>query len=152
MRKLVMSCAVAGLIALSPKSEARPPAYLGPLPVVLPMPQGEIGVASWYGMERQGKPTASGELFDKDRLTAAHRKLPLGSTVRVTNLKNLHSTVVRINDRGPGIEGRLIDVSWAAAKKLGFVGAGLTLVEVDIVTYPQTSPRQVTSSESPKLN
>ena len=77
---------------------------------------------------------------------------PWGRTVRVTNLKNLHSTVVRINDRGPGIEGRLIDVSWAAAKKLGFVGAGLTLVEVNIVTYPQTSPRQVTSSESPKLN
>jgi rare lipoprotein A len=151
MRKLVMGCAVAGLIALSPKSEARPPAYLVPLPVVLQMPQGEIGVASWYGMERQGKPTASGELFDKDRLTAAHRKLPLGSTVRVTNLKNLHSALLKINDRGPGISGRLIDVSCAAAKKLGFLEAGLTLVEVDVVSYPQVRSRKVTSSNPPKI-
>ena len=84
MRKLVMGCAVAGLIALSPKSEARPPVLPGPLTMVHQsmvhqvMPKGEIGMASWYGIERQGKPTASGELFDKDKLTAAHRKLPFG--------------------------------------------------------------------------
>lgn len=152
MRKLIMGCAVAGLIALSPKSEARPPADLGPLPGVVQVAKGEVGVASWYGMERQGKPTASGELFDKDRLTAAHRKLPLGTTVRVTNLKNLKSALLRINDRGPGISGRLIDVSWAAAKKLGFLGAGLTLVEVDVVSYPQTSLGKTTSTTSPRLN
>jgi rare lipoprotein A (peptidoglycan hydrolase) len=103
MRKLVMGCAVAGLIVLSPKSEARLPVLLGPLSMVHQMPKGEVGMACWYGIERQGKPTASGELFDKDRLTAAHRKLPLGTTVRVTNLKNLESTLLRINDRGPGI-------------------------------------------------
>ncbi len=129
MRKLVMGCAVTGLIALSPKSEARPPFYLGPLPMVHQIPKGEVGMASWYGMERQGKPTASGELFDKDGLTAAHRKLPFGTTVRVTNLKNLESTLLRINDRGPGISGRLIDVSWAAANQLGFLDAGLARVE-----------------------
>ena len=152
MRKLVMGCAMAGLIVMSPKSEARPPAYLGPLPAVFKMPKGEVGMASWYGIERQGKPTASGELFDKDRLTAAHRKLPLGTTVRVTNLKNLESTLLRINDRGPGISGRVIDVSWATAKQLGFLEAGLARVEIDIVSYPKSCIRQVTSSRSPKVN
>jgi rare lipoprotein A len=152
MRKLVMGCAVAGLIALSPRSEARPPVFPEALPTVLQAPKGEIGMASWYGIERQGKPTASGELFDKDRLTAAHRKLPLGTTVRVTNLKNLASTILRINDRGPGIPGRVIDVSWAAAKKLGFLEAGLARVEIDVVSYPKSYVRQVTSARSPKVN
>ena len=153
MRKLVMGCAVAGLIVLSPKSEARPPTYRGPLPVIHQVrPKGEVGMASWYGIERQGKPTASGEMFDKDRLTAAHRKLPLGTMIRVTNLQNLESTLLRINDRGPGIGGRVIDVSWAAAKELGFLSAGLARVEVDVVSYPQSCIRQVTNSRSPKVN
>ena len=116
------------------------------------VPRGEVGLASWYGIERQGKPTASGELFDKDGLTAAHRKLPLGTTVRVTNLKNLESTLLKINDRGPGIPGRVIDVSWAAAKELGFVEAGLAHVEIDVVSYPNSFIRHVTSTRSPKVN
>ena len=101
MRNLVMGCAVAGLIALSPGSEARAPVPTGMLPQIHHVPPGEIGVASWYGIERQGLHTASGEIFDKDRLTAAHRRLPLGTTVRVTNLKNHASTVLKVNDRGP---------------------------------------------------
>jgi rare lipoprotein A len=136
MRTLAMGFAVLGLIALSQRSEARPPAYLGQLHMILQLPHAEIGWASWYGVERDGKPTANGELFDMKRLTAAHRQLPFGTMVRVTNLKNLESALVRINDRGPGIEGRLIDVSWAAAKKLGIVGAGLARVEVDVVKFP----------------
>jgi rare lipoprotein A len=152
MRKLVMGCAVAGLIALSPKSEARPPVLPWALPMVCQVPKGEVGLASWYGIERQGKPTASGELFDKDGLTAANWKLPLGTTVRVTNLKNLESTLLRVNDRGPGIPGRVIDVSWAAAKKLGFLEAGLARVEIDVVSFPNTCIRQATSSSSPELN
>jgi len=152
MRKLVMGCAMAGLIVLSPKSEARPPAYLGPFPAVLQMPKGEIGMASWYGVERQGMPTASGELFDSKRLTAAHRKLPFGTTVRVTNLKNLTSTLVRINDRGPGVRGRMIDVSWAAAKQLGFLNMGLARVEVDVISFPLSCIRQATSSRYPAVN
>ena len=152
MRKLVMGCAVAGLIVLSPKTEARQPAYLGALPMVLQMPKSEVGLASWYGIERQGKPTASGELFDRKRLTAAHRKLPLGTTVRVTNLKNRESTLVRINDRGPGIAGRLVDVSWAAAKELGFVGEGVASVEVNVVSYPGICLGKATYPGSPKVN
>ena len=152
MRKLVMGCAVAGLIILAPRSEARPPVLLGPLCMVHQAPKGEVGMASWYGIERQGKPTASGELFDKDRLTAAHRKLPLGTTVRVTNLKNLESTMLKINDRGPGIRGRVIDVSWAAAKQLGFLEVGLARVEIDVVNFPKSSIRQMTNSCSPKVN
>jgi len=152
MRKMVMGCAVAGLIALSPTSEARPPVIPGALPTVRQAPKGEIGLASWYGIERQGMPTASGELFDKDRLTAAHRKLPLGTMVRVTNLKNLKSSLLRINDRGPGIPGRVIDVSWAAAKQLGFLEAGLARLEIEVVSYPKSCIRQGTSTRSPKLN
>jgi rare lipoprotein A len=153
MRKLVMGCALAGVVALSPKPEARLPAFIGPSPVMAQTtPKTDIGVASWYGRERQGRPTASGEAFDMHRFTAAHRELPLGTTVRVTNLWNLKSVVLRINDRGPGIRGRLIDVSWAAAKKLGFVNVGLTLVEVEIVSYPKPYLRQGGRALSTKVN
>lgn len=152
MRKLVMGCAIAGLIVMSPKSEARPPAYLGPSHTVFQMPKGEVGMASWYGIDRQGKPTASGELFDNKTLTAAHRKLPFGTTVRVTNLRNRTSALLRINDRGPGVRGRMIDVSWAAAEQLGFLRTGLTPVEINIVSNPISCIRQAASSRSPRLN
>jgi rare lipoprotein A len=152
MRKLVMGCAVAGLIALSPPSEAGPPILLGTLPLVRPVPKAEIGLASWYGIERQGMPTASGQLFDKDRLTAAHRKLPLGTKVRVTNLKNLESTELMINDRGPGISGRVIDLSFAAAKQLGFLEAGLARVEIDVISYSKSCDWRLTSAKSTRVN
>lgn len=159
MRKLVMGCAVAGLIALSPKSEARSPALLGPMHTVHQVPKGEvgwekwqIGWASWYGLDRQGEPTASGELFDKDGFTGAHRELPLGTTVRVTNLRNRKSTLLRINDRGPGMPRRVLDVSWAAAQRLGFLRAGLTPVEIDVVSYPISDFWQLANSSSPKVN
>jgi rare lipoprotein A len=153
MRKLVMGCALVGVVTLSPKPEARLPAFTGPSPAMSRVtPRSEVGVASWYGRERQGRTTASGEAFDMHRLTAAHRKLPLGTTVRVTNLWNLKSVVLRINDRGPGIRGRLIDVSWAAAKRLGFAHAGLTLVEVEIVSYPKPYLRRGGGTPSTKIN
>jgi rare lipoprotein A len=153
MRKLAMGCALAGLVALSPKSEARMPASPGPLPMIFQaMAKGEVGVASWYGSKHQGKATASGEAFDMNRLTAAHRELPLGTTVRVTNLVNLKSVVVRVNDRGPGIHGRLIDVSWAAATKLGFVHAGLTPVEVEVVSYPKSFLQAEAGPSSSRVN
>jgi rare lipoprotein A len=93
----------------------------------------EVGTASWYGEFFQGKETASGEPFDMQALTAAHPTLPLGSFVRVTNLRNGRAVVVRINDRGPVVEGRIIDVSYNTARVLGFEGRGLQKVRLDVV-------------------
>jgi rare lipoprotein A len=139
MKKLVMGCAVAGLIALSAKSEARLSASVEPPRLsVIPKEEREIGVASWYGQEFQGNATASGETFDLNGFTAAHLTLPFGTTVRVTNLKNNKNILLRVNDRGPHIGRRLIDVSWAAAKRLGFVHSGTTPVRVEVVTYPKS--------------
>lgn len=97
------------------------------------VPSPELGIASWYGPQHQGRPTASGQPFDMFLLTAAHRQLPFGSRVRVTNLRNGLSVVVRINDRGPGIPGRLIDLSWATAQRLGFLRQGLTAVRIEVL-------------------
>jgi rare lipoprotein A (peptidoglycan hydrolase) len=88
------------------------------------------GRASWYGADFQGSPTASGEPFDMYGLTAAHRTLPLGSQARVTNLDNGRSVVVRINDRGPFHDGRMVDLSYEAAREIGMVPAGTARVEV----------------------
>jgi rare lipoprotein A len=93
----------------------------------------EVGTASWYGEYFQGKETASGEPFDMQALTAAHPTLPLGSFVRVTNLRNGRAVVVRINDRGPVVEGRIIDVSYNTARVLGFEERGLQTVRLDLV-------------------
>jgi rare lipoprotein A len=154
MRKLVMGCAMVGFIALSPKSEARPPVYVGLIPLgrPAPLPKGEIGMASWYGMERQGMHTASGELFDTHKLTAAHPKLPFGTTIRVTNLTNHESTLLKINDRGPGIGSRVIDVSSAAAQRLGFLEAGLARVEIDIISFPNTCIQHMNRAHSARIN
>jgi rare lipoprotein A len=140
MRKLVIGCTVAGLIALSPKSEARLPSAIARLPIVIPHAKEnpEFGIASWYGEECQGNATASGELFDLQALTAAHRELPLGTRIKVTNLRNKKSILLRVNDRGPTIIGRLVDVSRAAAKRLGFLHSGLAPVRVEVVTYPKS--------------
>ena len=88
------------------------------------------GRASWYGAEFQGSPTASGEPFDMHALTAAHRSLPLGTRLRVTNLANGRSVEVRINDRGPYIHGRIINLSLGAAEQLDMVQSGLAYVEL----------------------
>jgi len=89
-----------------------------------------IGAASWYGPGFNGKKTASGDIFDESKLTAAHRTMPLGSKARVTHLGNGKSVEVLINDRGPYIEGRVIDLSRAAAKALGIIDKGVAKVEV----------------------
>ena len=138
MKRLIMGCAVAGLIALSPKSEARSPVAIELSPLAA-IPEGkyQIGVASWYGQAFQGNTTASGEIFDLNGFTAAHLTLPFGTTIRVTNLKNNKNILLRVNDRGPHIGRRLIDVSWAVARRLGFVHSGTTPVRVEVVTYPK---------------
>jgi rare lipoprotein A len=98
----------------------------------------QVGVASWYGEYFQGKPTASGEPYDMYDLTAAHPTLPLGSMVRVTNLRNGRAVVVRVNDRGPIVPGRIIDLSYNTARVLDFKARGLQRVRLDVVQEPQT--------------
>jgi rare lipoprotein A len=91
----------------------------------------ETGLASWYGPKFHGRRTASGEVFNQEKFTAAHRTLPWGSRVKVTNLDNGKSVDVRINDRGPFGKGRIIDVSRAAARVLDIVIRGITTVQIE---------------------
>ena len=92
-----------------------------------------IGAASWYGPGFNGKKTASGEIFDETKLTAAHRTIPLGHKARITHLGNGKSVEVLINDRGPYVEGRMIDLSHAAAKALGMIKNGIAKVQVELL-------------------
>ena len=97
----------------------------------------QVGTASWYGENFDGKPTASGEPYDMYDMTAAHLKLPMGSYVRVTNLHNGKAVVVRVNDRGPVVPGRIIDLSYGAAQALQFRHSGLQRVRLDLVNPGQ---------------
>ncbi len=92
-----------------------------------------VGVASWYGKRFHGRQTASGEAFDMNAFTAAHPSLPFGTRVRVTNLDNGRSVILKINDRGPFVKRRIIDVSRRAAEELGFVREGITQVRVEVI-------------------
>lgn len=107
-------------------------------PVIEPTRKGDEqrGLASWYGKKYHGRPTASGERFDMHKVSAAHRTLPLGSVVKVTNLDNGRTLQVRINDRGPFIDGRIIDLSYKAAKKLDMVKAGVVPVKLVVQSLP----------------
>jgi rare lipoprotein A len=96
----------------------------------------ETGKASWYGAPYHNRRTSNGEVYDMNSLTAAHRTLPLGSTVRVTNVKTGHSTVVRITDRGPFVEGRIVDLSLAAAKQADVWQAGVAQVRLEVLRTP----------------
>lgn len=93
----------------------------------------EEGLASWYGPEFHGKPTSSREIFNMHDLTAAHPTLPFGTYVMVTNLNNGQSVIVRINDRGPFVPGRIIDLSYAAARLLGAIGPGVIPVRLEVL-------------------
>jgi len=93
----------------------------------------ETGTASWYGREMQGKATASGETFEMNNMTAAHRLLPLGTIVRVTNLENFKSIKVKVNDRGPFVRTRVIELSYGAARELGFAAQGTATVKIESV-------------------
>ncbi|HXY51834.1 MAG TPA: septal ring lytic transglycosylase RlpA family protein [Terriglobales bacterium] len=97
----------------------------------------QVGTASWYGSQFEGRETASGEAFNMYDLTAAHPTLPLGTRVKVTNLRNGRSVIVRINDRGPLVEGRIIDLSYSAAKALNMKARGVQRVRLDLVE-PET--------------
>ncbi len=93
----------------------------------------EFGLASYYGNEFQGTSTANGEIYDRNALTAAHRELPFDSQARVTNMESGNQVVVRINDRGPRDEGRILDVSEQAAQKLGILDAGVTRIRLEVL-------------------
>ena len=110
----------------------------------------EEGLASWYGPEFHNKPTANGERFNMYAMTAAHRTLPLGTLVRVTNLRNHRVVIVRINDRGPFIKGRIIDLSYGAAKALGFTREGLVPVRIEAIGFSSRTPPYKTSVRSAK--
>ena len=94
-----------------------------------------IGISSYYAEDFHGKLTANGEVYDMYGLTAAHKTLPLNTIVRVTNLDNEKSLILRINDRGPYVKGRILDCSYGAAKKLGFLANGTTQVRVEVIEW-----------------
>lgn len=100
---------------------------------------GETGLASWYGHPYHGRAAANGEIYDMETLTAAHRTLPFGTWVRVTNLANDKSVDVRIIDRGPFVDGRIIDLSHAAAVAVELIGPGVAQVRLDILTTPEAA-------------
>ena len=107
----------------------RTPRGAPPAPVV----QSEQGIASWYGHPYHGRPTSSGEIYNMYAMTAAHRTLPFGTEVRVHDLDDGRDVSVRINDRGPFVNGRIIDLSYAAAKAIGMLGAGTAMVRLEIL-------------------
>lgn len=113
-----------------------PPPATAPAPLPVPGIYVEEGIASWYGVPFHGRRTASGEIYDMEKRTAAHRTLPFDTIVRVTNLKNGRQADVRINDRGPFVEGRIIDLSLAAARALDMVADGIVPVRIEILEGP----------------
>jgi rare lipoprotein A len=140
---LAASCAGTAQHAV-PITEERPVLLSAPTPTPLPAPAPsrevlpaagqtyrETGTASWYGREFQGRKTASGEAFDMNGLSAAHRTLPLGTVIRVTNLDNYKSIKVTVNDRGPLFRDRILELSYGAARELGFVAQGTARVKIE---------------------
>lgn len=137
---LAIVCLVWGCAAKVPRSSRRTPATQRPYTVkgvtYTPLRSAtgyrEEGIASWYGPGFHGETTSSGETYDQDALTCAHKLLPMHTKVRVTNLENGHTCVLRVNDRGPFVSGRIIDLSRAGAKRLGVYGRGTARVRVQV--------------------
>jgi rare lipoprotein A len=134
------------VLALSACAAQRTP-VAGPPPAVRPVTAAperptftQVGVASWYGPEFHGQTTANGERFDMRAMTAAHRSLPFGTIVRVTDLATGRAVRVRINDRGPLVAGRILDLSRRAAGQLGVDGDGTARVRLEVVASDQSGP------------
>ena len=126
----------AATVSPSPVKEATPNTQAGSKAGRKPRRWLQVGVASWYGSHFQGRKTAAGERFDMNLMTCAHPTLPMGTWLRVTNLKNRKTAYVRVNDRGPVLEGRIVDLSYAAARVLGLPGVG----KVQLETVRQDDP------------
>jgi len=137
---------LATIVAAAGAKAASPAEHLNPQIIVSHHHWYQLGVASWYGKFFQGKTTASGEPFDENQLTCAHRTLPLGSVLRVTNLRNNKTVIVTVNDRGPVPEDRVIDLSRAAADALDFQDRGLAPVKVELIG-PQAELAQLLMPE-----
>lgn len=146
MSRIINSVSVTGIacLFLFMNSCAQSPRYRGPGP----KPKAKslstkkavhkksmTGVSSYYAEDFHGKLTANGEVYDMYGLTAAHKTLPLNTIVRVTNLSNDKSLILRINDRGPYVKGRILDCSYGAALKLGFIAQGTTKVKIDVIEF-----------------
>jgi rare lipoprotein A (peptidoglycan hydrolase) len=127
---LIMCFAWFGAGCAGPSSQVRPEST----PKIQIIQETTYGLASWYGRDYHGRRTASGERFNMYEYTAAHRSLPFGTTVRVTNLRNNRHAVVRINDRGPFVRGRVIDLSYVAARDLKMLDTGVEKVRIDILS------------------
>ncbi len=121
---LILIAALLPLLGACTPKAAGPPARIG---------ASTVGTASWYGPKYHGRTTASGERFDMEALTAAHRHLPFGTRIRVTNLANGRKLVLKVNDRGPFIAGRILDVSRRAARDLGFLEVGLAELRIEVL-------------------
>ncbi|MBI3694823.1 MAG: septal ring lytic transglycosylase RlpA family protein, partial [Acidobacteria bacterium] len=129
------ACVLLGL-ALAGCAKKRPRVSVSPPPPRVFPGATEEGVASWYGRPYHGRATTSGEIYDMEQMTAAHRTLPLGTRVRVENLANGREVEVRINDRGPFVENRVLDLSRAAARRIQMIGPGTAHVRLRIVGLP----------------
>src|SRR5215471_6415173 len=138
---LVASCFLVASVGAAPVPNHPVPQVKAKSSHKVPKPY-QIGNASWYGKQFHGRTTSSGEDFDMFALTAAHRQLPLGTYVKVTDLRNGKSVIVRINDRGPFIKGRIMDLSYGAARMLDF-HAGVEKVRLDVL-----EPETVASNRS----
>ena len=148
--RVLGALALAGLLAACAQPELPQPAALPLAPLVMPPPPQasfrQEGLASWYGGALDRHLTASGERFDMNGLTAAHRSLPLDTIVRVTNLRNGETVSVRINDRGPFMPGRVIDLSRAAAQQIGMRHDGVAPVRIEVFDADQR--KSTTTAES----
>lgn len=137
---VLAGCAKKKKIAVTPPALKTRPPEPGPLPPAPPQapPAGtaERGLASWYGHPYHGRPAADGEIYDMEKLVAAHRTLPFQTMVRVRNLNNGKTVDVRIIDRGPFVQGRIIDLSHAAAREIELIGPGVAMVEVTVIGTP----------------
>ncbi len=150
-------CALAMLTAACAAAVKEPDSPVPEPPAVVSAPPAaaapertyrEAGIASWYGKEFQGRKTASGEAFDMNGLTAAHRTLPLGTVIRVTNLDNSKTVQVTINDRGPFVKKWILDLSYGAARELGFVEQGTVRVEIETLKEVPVQPHYTVQAAS----
>jgi rare lipoprotein A len=153
---VIASCATKKPPPTADSSRSKTKAYQKPYTVngkryePLASPEGfvQTGTASWYGKDFHGKKTSNGEKYDMNAMTAAHKTLPLGVSVKIRNTDNGHEAIVRVNDRGPFVKGRIIDLSYAAAKKLGVDIVGTAPVRIEALGYRATGAENYRAPDS----